>query len=187
MKVQEIPSIKKIACGANHTLAVGQGTFSRLKADGVLYGWGSNSQMQLSHSVEFSQAAEPLIAAYQPLRIQTGLENSTVTDVAGGENFTIAVTKNKRNFPRFIAVTSETEVFGTGFNSHGQLGAGFVRHISDVVKIEGLSNYKNYTAKGQEDVTIKQLSCGDNHCMALLSLGAVLEWGANEYGIWRNF
>eukprot|EP01016_Furgasonia_blochmanni_P023247 TRINITY_DN25151_c0_g1_i1.p1 TRINITY_DN25151_c0_g1~~TRINITY_DN25151_c0_g1_i1.p1 ORF type:complete len:132 (+),score=40.60 TRINITY_DN25151_c0_g1_i1:60-398(+) len=32
------------------------------------------------------------------------------------------------------------------------------------------------------DITVKQISCGDNHCMALLSIGAIMEWGANENG-----
>ena len=31
-------------------------------------------------------------------------------------------------------------------------------------------------------MTIKQLRCGRNHCMALMSIGAILEWGDNEYG-----
>lgn len=39
-------------------------------------------------------------------------------------------------------VTGETEIFGCGHNLRGELGAGFVRHISDIVKVEGLSNYK---------------------------------------------
>jgi len=33
-------------------------------------------------------------------------------------------------------------VFGCGHNLKGELGAGFLRHLVDIVKIEGLSNYK---------------------------------------------
>jgi len=32
--------IKKVACGSNHSLAITE--------DGALYGWGSNSKLQLS-------------------------------------------------------------------------------------------------------------------------------------------
>ena len=38
--------------------------------------------------------------------------------------------------------SEETEVFGCGHNNKGELGAGFVRHLADVVKVEGLSNFK---------------------------------------------
>jgi hypothetical protein len=33
-------------------------------------------------------------------------------------------------------------VFGCGHNLKGELGVGFVRHLTDIVKVEGLSNYK---------------------------------------------
>lgn len=49
--------------------------------------------------------------------------------------------------------------------------------------MEGLSNYKITSSnKEQESITIKQIECGYNHCMALLSVGALMEWGQNEYG-----
>lgn len=51
-----------------------------------------------------------------------------------GNEFTIMITEN--------FTTGETEVFGCGHNLKGEIGAGFVRHLSDIVKIEGLSNYK---------------------------------------------
>jgi hypothetical protein len=44
------------------------------------------------------------------------------------------VTKHKQ--------TKETEVFGCGHNIFGELGAGFLRHVTDIVKVESLSNYK---------------------------------------------
>lgn len=61
------------------------------------------------------------------------LDFSIVTDVAAGEEHTIIVTENKNS--------GETEVFACGHNNKGELGAGFLRHLSDVVKIEGLSNF----------------------------------------------
>ena len=53
----------------------------------------------------------------------------------------------------------------------------------DIVKIDALSNYKTTTREGQKtDMTIDQIQCGENHCIALLSQGLALEWGDNHYG-----
>jgi alpha-tubulin suppressor-like RCC1 family protein len=60
--------------------------------------------------------------------------NNKVVDAALGEEFTIITTENKLN--------GETEVFGFGYNLRGELGAGFSRHLNDVVKIDSLSNYR---------------------------------------------
>lgn len=181
-KVNNLPKITKVVSGANHTLALG--------IDGLLYGWGSNSNMQLSHQMEFSQVENPLLASFTPMRLVEGLTDNTIKDIAAGKEFSIIVTENKIN--------KETEVFGCGHNLHGELGnlliekvkkiinnilgTGFIKHVSDVVKIDSLSNYKIKTEKGEQDVTVKEIACGNNHCMALLSVGVILEWGANEYG-----
>ena len=57
-----------------------------------------------------------------------------VLDVALGEESSIFVTENLEN--------GETEVFGCGHNLRGEVGVGYIRHITDIMKIEGLSNYK---------------------------------------------
>jgi len=102
------------------------------------------------------------------------MAGNIVTDVAAGDEFSMFVTRNRHN--------RETEVFGCGHNLHGELGAGNISHVQEVIKVESLSNYKITTEEGEKDVRINQISCGKNHCMALLSVGAVLEWGANEFG-----
>jgi alpha-tubulin suppressor-like RCC1 family protein len=38
-------------------------------------------------------------------------------------------------------VTDETEIFSCGHNLKGELGIGYLRHVGDLIKIEGLSNY----------------------------------------------
>lgn len=53
--------------------------------------------------------------------------------MTAGYEHTIIVSLNKLN--------NETEVFGCGHNLKGELGVGFVRHVTDIVKLEGLSNY----------------------------------------------
>ena len=152
--------------GANHTLA--------LSDSGSVYGWGNNSNLQLSHQKEFAAVENPLMALFSPVRLESNLSDSTVVDFSAGDEFSIFVTKNKSN--------NETEVFGCGHNLHGELGIGYLKHLSDISKIESLSNYKIKTDEGEKDINIKEISCGNNHCMVLLSIGVVMEWGANEYG-----
>jgi len=119
-KVPNLPSIQKIACGSNHVLA--------LSKENTLFGWGSNSSLQLSHEEEFSQVNEPLITAFEPIKISKKLEDNTITDIAGGKEFSIIVTQNNKN--------KETEVFGMGNNLSGQLGVGSVTHIQDIILID---------------------------------------------------
>lgn len=130
--------------------------------------------MQLSHQEEFARIESPLIAVFAPVKIEKNMSAATVTDIAAGQDFSIFVGRNRNN--------NESEVFGCGHNMHGQLGGGNMSHVQDVMKIESLSNYKISTPEGERDVRTEQISCGRNHCMALLSVGAVLEWGANEFG-----
>ena len=167
-RIENFANVQKVVCGGNHTVAVTN--------KGVAYGWGSNSNLQLSHEAEFS-AENSLIAIFKPLRFEKHLAANFVLDIAAGEEHTIFVSRS--NF------SEETEVFGCGKNLVGQLGTGNLSHIKDVAKIESLSNYKVKLGQQQEEeenITIKQLSCGNNHCMALLSVGALLEWGANDCG-----
>jgi len=159
-------NITKVVCGSNHTLA--------LTKDGVVYGWGSNSNLQLSHQEQFAKIDNPLIAVYSPVKLEKNLDSTVSTDIAAGENFTIIVGRNR--------TSHETEVFGCGENLHGELGGGNMSHIQEIQKIENLSNYQISTPQGKKDVRLDQISCGRNHCMALLNIGAVMEWGANEHG-----
>lgn len=97
-----------------------------------------------------------------------------MTDIAAGGEFSIFITENRSS--------GETEVFGSGFNVFGELGIGSAKHVNDVELIEGLSNYKIYDEGKPKNLKVKQIECGSNHCMILFNLGAILEWGANEYG-----
>eukprot|EP01017_Pseudomicrothorax_dubius_P015985 TRINITY_DN1820_c0_g1_i3.p1 TRINITY_DN1820_c0_g1~~TRINITY_DN1820_c0_g1_i3.p1 ORF type:complete len:343 (+),score=83.47 TRINITY_DN1820_c0_g1_i3:437-1465(+) len=166
-KVPNLTGIAKVSAGNNHTLA--------LTGDGQLYGWGSNSKLQLSHAEDFGRVDNPLMAIFSPLRMDGPIGgNNDVTDVAAGGEFSILVTKNRAN--------GETEVFGCGHNLNGELGAGMLRHVTDLTKIEGLSNYKVPIGNGETDVRLEQIDCGNTHCLALTSIGVVLEWGGNEFG-----
>ena len=62
-----------------------------------VYGWGSNSNMQLSHEAEFSKVDNPLIAVYSPTRISKNMEENQITDIEAGNEFSFFVTKKKSN------------------------------------------------------------------------------------------
>lgn len=66
-----------IFAGKDHNLAI-----DKL---GNIYGWGSNSNMQLSHEDEFSRRHDPLICSYMPIRINKNLDYSTVKNMAAGD------------------------------------------------------------------------------------------------------
>lgn len=103
------------------------------------------------------------------------LTDNIVEDAAAGENFTFFVTRNK--------ATDETEVFSCGFGMFGELACGRTKHVSDIEMVAGLSQYKVPDQNGKEqDVRISKLSCGAHHCMALLNVGSILEWGNNDNG-----
>lgn len=165
--IKNLPSISAIACGSNHSLVV--------SGDGNVYGWGSNSKMQLSHENDFSSPNDPLLAAFYPLRIDKNLSNIMVDKVAAGNEFSMFCGINRNN--------DETEVYGCGHNLKGELGAGFLRHVVDVSKSETLSNLviKNENMK-EEHVKILDLKCGLFHCITLQNIGCVLEWGSNDEG-----
>jgi len=165
-KLETLGNIQKVVCGGTHTLV--------LTKEGAVYGFGSNSGLQLSHQEQFASVENPLVAVFEPLRLEKNLESVTATDIAAGEEFSIVVGRNR--------TSSETEVYGCGRNLQGQLGVGNLSHINEIQKVESLSNYTISTPEGEKHVRVDKISCGRNHCMALLNVGAVMEWGANEHG-----
>ncbi len=61
-----------------------------------------------------------------------------------------------------------------------------MRHIKDTTKVEALSNYILRIKGKEEKVRIEQLRCGKSHCIALLNIGYIMEWGDNEFGQMGN-
>lgn len=155
---------KDIACGKFHTLA--------LLENGEVWGWGRNHKHQLG-DIEEKTGKAPAIVSFLPTKIN-GLTGKIVTKVIAGDMFSIFVTDNY----------GETEIFGCGLNSRGQLGLGFLTHVTDMIKIQNLSNfvYRNARTNELHPVGIKDFQCGAEHCMVLLDVGAIYSWGSNEYG-----
>jgi hypothetical protein len=51
---------------------------------GNLFGWGSNSSMQLSHEEEFSRMNTPLLCSYNPIKISKNLDGNEIREVVAG-------------------------------------------------------------------------------------------------------
>jgi alpha-tubulin suppressor-like RCC1 family protein len=63
---KHLKNIVKIASGSNHNIALDHG--------GNLFGWGSNSNMQLSHEDDFSAMNAPLLCTYKAIKIYKNLD-----------------------------------------------------------------------------------------------------------------
>lgn len=155
---------KDIACGKFHTLA--------LLENGEVWGWGRNHKHQLA-DIDVKTGKVPSIVSFTPTRIN-GLTGKVITKIVAGDMFSIFVTDN----------LGETEIYGCGLNSRGQLGLGFLTHVTDIIKIQNLSNFVYRDSKTFEirPVGIKDFQCGAEHCLALLDVGVIYSWGSNEYG-----
>jgi alpha-tubulin suppressor-like RCC1 family protein len=86
-KVVELPAGEKtvkVVSGYRHSLAI--------TASGNLYGWGFNSQQQLSHSAEYADPENPQHAIMTPVLLNTGeLDRKFIVDAAAGEEHTVVV------------------------------------------------------------------------------------------------
>jgi alpha-tubulin suppressor-like RCC1 family protein len=149
-----------------------------LDDNGSLYGWGSNSNMQLSHEEEFSMMNSPLLAAFTPIKISRSLDGSEILDMKAGGEFSVLVARNK--------LSGSYEVFTFGSNLKGQLAQGEVRHLRDVTKVEALSDFILRRRGKEEKVLVTHLGCGLAHSIVLLNIGYVMEWGDNEHGQMGN-
>ena len=113
----------------------------------------------------------PLICSFKPLKISKGLDNTDIISMKGGDEFSIIVGKNRIN--------NSYEVLSVGSNLRGQLGLGEVRHIRDITKIDGLSNFVMKRNGETLPVQVKDLACGKGHCLALLNINYIMAWGDN--------
>lgn len=141
-----------------------------------VYGFGSNKYLQISHEKEYSDMINPKLAFYTPVNFAKYLEvnKCDLQDIALGKESSFFVCKHKE--------TKLSQIFGCGLNTHGQLGDGRTKHITDFEKIDNLSDYTITTPEGDRPMEFKKLTCGDGHCLALTSTGALLTWGENEHG-----
>lgn len=108
----------------------------------------------------------PLIASFNPIKISKSLDDCDIIDMAAGNDFSVVVGRNRLN--------DSYQVFSFGSNLNGQLGIGEIRHLRDVTKIEGLSNFVLKRKGKNEKVAVAQIACGAGHTIAHLNIGYVM-------------
>ena len=145
--------IRSIAAGGSHSLSIG--------TDNRLWGAGSNSTFQV---------ARPLSTLVNQVYINwdiTPIENN-VSMVSGGSNFTLTI------------VNSNLFGYGTD-NTNGRVGR------------EGSSTAPNTDRRSNNGVplndhfpttsrNVSYVSAGQNHSIAINSVGEVFTWGTNTHG-----
>lgn len=108
--------IQKIFSNGDHNFAI--------TASNELYGWGSNSHMQLGHELEYSKGTNAKLALFEPVNFTKELNqvNCSLQDIALGDKFSL--------FSCINSFSNQTEIYGMGTNIRGQLGNGFISHVS---------------------------------------------------------
>ena len=91
------------------------------------------------------------------------LPNETITQIAGGESFTLALTK-------------EGVIYGWGKNARGQLGTGFGMAV-DMYAMEDVPTPIDGDELANRVVT--KVAAGTNHSACVTSSGEVFWWGVN--------
>lgn len=150
----ETMSVKMVACGGEHTIAiVGNGRH--------VYGWGDDSYGQLGlgtdggASTERPKSDRPRLMRIPPARV--------IVQVACGGRHTLLLSGDGR-------------VWACGDNASGQLGVetgteGTIRAVREPMEVRHLTL-----------VPLRQLAAGGAHSVALAMSGSAFVWGANESG-----
>jgi len=165
-------SIKQIACGDHHSLALDQ--------DGRVFAWGDNvsGQLGFDYTPESSIVDAPSLLATQKLYAGTSQVPVVTSIAAGGANsyFTVDATKvaSQSSDPaasRGIGrVTADTFAFGNGIQ--GNLANNRWTHVqSTPTKIPSLSGLFEYDEKANTTVPIRlaHLSVGSTHASAVMA------------------
>jgi alpha-tubulin suppressor-like RCC1 family protein len=138
--------ITAIASGENHALA--------LSADGLLFTWGWNNNLQLGNGSTVSYTNVPVAV--------------DMTGVLAGKTVVALGTGNMHN----QVVTSDGQIFTWGYGQFGQLGNGATTNSGVPVAVD-----MNGVLSGK---TVIAASGGWEHTVALTSDGLVYTWGAGE-------
>jgi hypothetical protein len=127
-----------------------------LTADGLLFGFGSNSKGELGNGATTSTQSVPVAVDMSGV-----LAGKTIVQIAAGAQFSLAVDSNGA-------------VYSWGANYNGTLGnnASGDSHVPVAVYMSG-------TLSGK---VVTQISAGEFHALALTSDGLVFGWGYNPTG-----
>uniref|UniRef100_A0A0E0DEH5 RCC1-like domain-containing protein n=1 Tax=Oryza meridionalis TaxID=40149 RepID=A0A0E0DEH5_9ORYZ len=126
--------------------------FPRFAAGNVLCSWGRGEDGQLGHG----DAEDRLVPT-----VLSGFDAAApgITSVICGADHTTAYSED------------EQQVYSWGWGDFGRLGHG---NSSDV--------FTPQPVKALQGIKIKQIACGDSHCLAVTMAGEVQSWGRNQNG-----
>ena len=201
--LEGLPTVRMVACGANHTLAV--------TMRGQLYAWGCGEQGQLGCKVLASRPKAKLLPT-QPLPMRRGRASALPVVSCGAGAY------------HSLVITADGGVWAFGLNNHGQLGVGGtggatapapVRAL-DAMGVEACDGGEHHslvrTAAGEvwgfgradsnqlglgddaedgaretpvrvsglDGVRVASVVCGSNHCCAVTAEGDLYTWGFGE-------
>lgn len=116
-----------------------------------LFTWGLNNYGQLGYE------AEENVAIPRKVPLPDGIK---IKQVAGG-------------FHHSMLLTEDGKVYSWGRGDYGQLGHGNTENVTEPKSIEVFENLPS-------DNRVIQISCGDNHSIAVTEQGDVYTWGFGE-------
>jgi uncharacterized repeat protein (TIGR02543 family) len=200
--LQDSETIQYISAGSSHSLAITN--------IGNVYAWGSNLAGKLGDGTTVQKLVPTLIDFFELnngesiISVSAGSSHTLALSTSGrifswGYNASGRLgdgTTNNKNTPTLItfpqlengekiqnihaagyhslALSTMGRVFSWGRNGSGQLGDGTLTNklIPTLISISQLQN----------DETIKQLSAGSTHSLAVTTTGRIFSWGSNFYG-----
>ena len=136
-------------------VAMGEKNGFAITADGAVYAWGDNTYGQLgNNSTTQSSVAVRVVGANNEGYL------SGIKEISAGES-------------HVLALKIDGTVYAWGDNRYGQLGDGTTVNKPYPVSV---------SIGGQAISSIKDISAGGKHSLALTSRGKVYAWGANNKG-----
>jgi alpha-tubulin suppressor-like RCC1 family protein len=152
-KLSTISGLTKVQKGVNFYIA--------LNSQGQVYTWGSNTFGQLGYTTTETFSEDPLIVDSLP----------GIKEVFAGRSTAYAIAENGK-------------VYAWGDNICGLVGNG---QFSTQPSLSGTQEINDVTTPtqitiGGDQTTIKKLSLGRSHAMALSDSGNIYTWGCNSFG-----
>lgn len=159
--------------------------------NGTLYGWGDNSEGQITNKVSAATISNPTKILDNVAQVSTGdghtvalLEDGTAVGWGSNEYGELGFSTNtyKNSVTELmkdavdvaagdgftLVVSKDGAVYGCGNNDQGQLGTGNYRDMTWLTVV---------IESGAQDV-----EAGDEHSIVLMSDGTVKTAGSNDYG-----
>jgi len=138
-----------IDCGWSHNIAMVQ-SHDEVQNNGiVVYGWGRNDKAQLGNILDGKSTVDI------PQLLHTRIGEKDIFDVCcGGESI--------------MALTADRDIYGCGWNEHGNLSTGNTDDMQEFTKIEGIhricSPPPNDTSSRKKNVI---MAAGGAHFLAM--------------------